>query len=155
MNQISTAWNACSAEIKNWLIRQPDVKVESLTSWLLPNLALKSNAIKYKQLPYSAAGQSRVADWEWWFVFSNTSSFAAPGYWQKDWHRPLIIIPVLLQLIMGNRRLMSCWMPARRMAMPPSMFYTARMITILLSVKMVSVRTGFFMSKPTNFGVNL
>lgn len=77
MNQISTAWNACSAEIKSWLIRQPDVKVESLTSWLLPNLALKSNAIKYKQLPYSAAGQSRVADWEWWFVFSNTSSFAA------------------------------------------------------------------------------
>ena len=77
MNHNFAALNECSAEIKNWLIRQPDVDVETLTGWLLENLSAKSNSIKYKPLSHASTNRSTVADWEWWFVFSDTSSFAA------------------------------------------------------------------------------
>jgi hypothetical protein len=77
MSPHSEAFNACSAEIKNWLIRQPDVDAGTLTNWLLENLAANSNTIRYKQLSDKSTDISHSADWEWWFVLSDQSSFAA------------------------------------------------------------------------------
>lgn len=75
-NQLSAAFNECSAEIKNLMSSQPEVKAEMLTGWLLNNLPKKIPSIKSKQFTHSAEMNIPPADWEWWFVFSNGNSFA-------------------------------------------------------------------------------
>lgn len=77
MNNICKSFNDCSAEVKKWLTKQPEVKEETLTDWLLYNLSEKIPALKYKQFTRSEEGRKTGADWEWWFVFSNKKAFAA------------------------------------------------------------------------------
>lgn len=64
-------------KLKNWLTKQPEVKEESLTDWLLYSLSESSPAIKYKQFNRIEEGRETGADWEWWFLFPNGKSFAA------------------------------------------------------------------------------
>ena len=61
--------------INEWLTEQPEVKEESLTDWFLYQLSRRIPGIKYKQFTRSEEGRKTGADWEWWFVFSNTRSF--------------------------------------------------------------------------------
>lgn len=77
MNSLCKSFSDCSAEVKRWLTKQPEVKEETLTDWLLYSLSEKIPAIKYRQFTRTEEGRKTGADWEWWFVFSNKKSFAA------------------------------------------------------------------------------
>jgi hypothetical protein len=58
-----------SKEIKNWLLKQPEVNEESLTDWLLYQISAKvKNTI---QIKFSRRKEAKKtgADWEWWFLF--------------------------------------------------------------------------------------
>ena len=76
MKQICDIFGECSSYVKDWLTKQPEVKEESLTDWFLFNLSEKLPNINYKQFSRTEEGRKTGADWEWWFVFSNTESFA-------------------------------------------------------------------------------
>ena len=65
-----------TAYIKNWIDKQPEVGEESITDWFLFNISEKLPNIKYKQFTRYDEGRVTGADWEWWFVFSNSQSFA-------------------------------------------------------------------------------
>lgn len=65
-----------TAYVKNWIDKQPEVGEESITDWFLFNISEKLPYIKYKQFTRYVEGRVTGADWEWWFVFSNSQSFA-------------------------------------------------------------------------------
>ncbi len=77
MHTICKSFTECSADIKKWLAKQPEVKEESLTDWFLYDLSEKVPTIKYKQFTRIEEGRKTGADWEWWFIFSDKESFAA------------------------------------------------------------------------------
>lgn len=76
MNQYCHVFKDCSSYIKNWIDKQPEVGEESITDWFLFNISEKLPYIKYKQFTRYVEGCVTGADWEWWFVFSNSQSFA-------------------------------------------------------------------------------
>lgn len=63
----------CSLYVRHWIEKQPEVKEESLTDWLLFELSRRIPRIRYKS--FSRHEESRVtgADWHWWFVFDRFS----------------------------------------------------------------------------------
>jgi hypothetical protein len=77
MTDYCRAFNDCSHDVKKWLTKQPEVKEESITDWFLYNISEKIKDVKYKQFSRSEEGKKTGADWEWWFVFSDTESFGA------------------------------------------------------------------------------
>src|SRR5688572_28704463 len=77
MNSISASFNECSAEIKRWLQREPEVKAETLTHWLLPQLSNLNQNIHFGHFDFHDQKHTPRADWQWWFVLSNVVSFAA------------------------------------------------------------------------------
>lgn len=60
-----------SMYIREWITKQPAVKEESLTDYLLFQISEKIPSIKYKAFSRQEESSSTGADWEWWFVFSN------------------------------------------------------------------------------------
>ena len=63
----------CSKYIRDWLLKQPHVKEESLTDWLLFEISQKNPAIYYKA--FSRYEESlNGADWEWWILTSESTS---------------------------------------------------------------------------------
>lgn len=54
-----------------WLHRQPAVKEESLTDWLLDYFDQKSTGIRYYQFTRHEEGRSSGADWDWWILLSH------------------------------------------------------------------------------------
>ncbi len=91
MNTICKSFNDCSADIKKWLTKQPEVKEESLTDRFLYNLSEKIPTIKYEQYTKTEEGRKTGADWEWWFIFSDKKSFAA-RIQEKNYNPQLIFI---------------------------------------------------------------
>lgn len=77
MNSICGCFIDGATKIKRWLAKQPEVKEETLTDWLLYNLSEESPAIRYKQFNRTEEGRKTGADWEWWFLFPNGRSFVA------------------------------------------------------------------------------
>lgn len=63
----------CSLYVRQWIEKQPEVKEESLTDWLLFEFSQRIPRIRYKS--FSRHEESRVtgADWHWWFVFDRFS----------------------------------------------------------------------------------
>jgi hypothetical protein len=74
--QICEAIRSSSIEAKQWLLKQPNVKEESITDWLLYDLSKKINYLKYYQFTRNEEGEFSGADWEWWII-TNKKSFAA------------------------------------------------------------------------------
>lgn len=66
----------CSNYVNYWLTKQPEVKEETLTDWFLFTLSEQSPVVKYKQFTRIQEGRETAADWEWWFILSDTRSFA-------------------------------------------------------------------------------
>lgn len=77
MDSICKSFNDCSADIKKWLTKQPEVKEESLTDRFLYDISERIPNVRYKQFTRTEEGRKTGADWEWWFIFSNKESFAA------------------------------------------------------------------------------
>jgi len=56
-----------SKKIHEWLCKQPNVKEESLTDWLLFELSQKNKLIKY--FAFTRNEESTIgADWDWWIL---------------------------------------------------------------------------------------
>lgn len=70
----------CSLYISNWMTRQPHVKEESLTDWLLFEISQNNPCIYYQAFSRHEEA-TNGADWEWWILTSdspqNTYSFNA------------------------------------------------------------------------------
>lgn len=62
-----------SAYIANWLAKQPSVKEESLTDWLLHEISSKSPRIRYVAFSRYVEARTTGADWEWWFLYPGGS----------------------------------------------------------------------------------
>lgn len=62
--------NKSSRYIRTWLQKQPEVKEESLTDWLLYDISQNVPRIKYKSFSRHIEARQTGADWEWWILFS-------------------------------------------------------------------------------------
>ena len=73
MNTDADRLRDSSLYVRKWLVRQPSVKEESITDWLLFDVSEKIDGVYYS--PFSRPEEARKtgADWEWWFVFRDFS----------------------------------------------------------------------------------
>lgn len=58
-----------SSYIRRWLTRQPGVKEESLTDWLLYNVSERLPFVQYVAFSHHQEARETGADWEWWILF--------------------------------------------------------------------------------------
>lgn len=63
-----------SLYVRDWIARQPAVKEESLTDWLLYDISQKINGIIYRAFSRHEEARVTGADWEWWFLFPDFSA---------------------------------------------------------------------------------
>lgn len=63
----------CSLYVRQWIEKQPEVKEESLTDWLLFELSRRIPRIRYKSFSRHEESHVTGADWHWWFVFDTFS----------------------------------------------------------------------------------
>ena len=56
--------------IGHWIHRQPYVREESLTDWLLFDMSENIKGAYYISFPRQEEANRTRADWEWWFLFS-------------------------------------------------------------------------------------
>lgn len=65
-----------SRECYDWLNKQPNVKEESLTDWLLYQADTRSDKVFYKS--FTRNEESHIgADWEWWILTENKCGLSA------------------------------------------------------------------------------
>ncbi|HUU46594.1 MAG TPA: DUF6615 family protein [Acidobacteriota bacterium] len=57
--------------VRDWFRRQPAVKEESLTDWLLFDISQKIPRVTYRAFSHHEEARQTGADWEWWFLFSS------------------------------------------------------------------------------------
>jgi len=62
-----------SAYIADWLTKQPSVKEESLTDWLLFEISSKTPRVRYTSFSRHDEARKTGADWEWWFLYPHGS----------------------------------------------------------------------------------
>lgn len=65
------ALQALSQYVRIWMQKQPEVKEESLTDWLLFDVSQKIPRITYKAFSRQEEARKTGADWEWWFLFAS------------------------------------------------------------------------------------
>ena len=51
-----------------WMRRNPALKEESITDWLLDFFDRNSSSVQYYQFDHHEEGQYSGADWDWWFL---------------------------------------------------------------------------------------
>jgi hypothetical protein len=73
MNNLCHIFNDAASYVQHWLTRQPAVKEETLTDWLLFEVSEKTNRIRYRMYSRHEEARQTGADWEWWFVGSKTN----------------------------------------------------------------------------------
>lgn len=64
-----------SKYIREWISKQPAVKEESLTDYLLFEMSKRIPRIQYKTFSRHIEAKTTGADWEWWFVLSNNCAY--------------------------------------------------------------------------------
>jgi len=57
-----------SHHVLGWLRRQPELKEESITDWLLDYFDQNSSQLRYYQFNRHEEGRVSGADWDWWFI---------------------------------------------------------------------------------------
>lgn len=67
----------CSQYIKQWILKQPHVKEESLTDWLLFDVSLRNPAIYYQAFSRNEEAVNG-SDWEWWVLTSEGLGSSCP-----------------------------------------------------------------------------
>ncbi len=68
MKTLRETTEAASQYVTGWLQRQPSVKEESITDWLLDYLDQHCSQIRYYQFSRHEEGRSSGADWDWWIL---------------------------------------------------------------------------------------
>jgi len=59
--------------VAHWMHRQPHVKEESITDWLLYEISEKRSNVAYHAFTRHEESSDTGADWEWWFLFHETA----------------------------------------------------------------------------------
>jgi hypothetical protein len=72
MNELCNILNSAASYVHHWLKRQPAVKEETLTDWLLFEISERTNRIRYRMFTRHEEARQTGADWEWWFVSKNS-----------------------------------------------------------------------------------
>ena len=67
------ALSSASRSVGAWMSKQPHVKEESITDWLLYDLSEKRKDIIYHAFSRHEESSLTGADWEWWFLFCQSS----------------------------------------------------------------------------------
>ncbi len=62
-----------STYLANWQAKQPSVKEESLTDWLLFEISSKTPRVRYASFSRHDEARKTGADWEWWFLYPHGS----------------------------------------------------------------------------------
>lgn len=57
-----------SAYVAGWLQRQPSLKEESITDWMLDYFVQHSSEVRYYQFTRHEEARISGADWDWWFL---------------------------------------------------------------------------------------
>lgn len=57
--------------VNGWLTRQPELKEESITDWLLDYFDQHTNQVRYYQFNRQEEGKFSGADWDWWLLLRN------------------------------------------------------------------------------------
>ncbi len=60
-------FHTVSKQIREWIYKQPHVKEESLTDWLLYNISSKEKVIHYHTFTRNEESKNG-SDWEWWVI---------------------------------------------------------------------------------------
>jgi len=63
-----------SVSVKKWIAKQPAVKEESITDWLLYDVSRSIPKITYRAFSRHEEARDTGADWEWWFLFPTFSA---------------------------------------------------------------------------------
>lgn len=71
--EFCAVFGLASSYVHTWLLKQPSVKEESLTDWMLFDIAEKSLKVRYQLFSRHNEGRFTGADWEWWFVSNSRS----------------------------------------------------------------------------------
>ena len=69
MNTDADKLRGSSLYVRKWLVRQPSVKEESITDWLLFDISENIKSVYYQAFTRHEEARKTGADWEWWFVF--------------------------------------------------------------------------------------
>lgn len=69
MNKDCKILKKASIYVRRWIEKQPNVKEESLTDWLLYSISNETDRIKYYSFTRNEEAKTTGADWEWWFLF--------------------------------------------------------------------------------------
>jgi len=60
-------------KIREWMEKQPAVKEESITDWLLFEVSNNIPRFYYKSFSRNEEAKETGADWEWWIVFDDST----------------------------------------------------------------------------------
>ncbi|NMM09036.1 MAG: hypothetical protein HHJ16_02010 [Polaromonas sp.] len=73
MNNVCQVFKDSAAYVQKWHEKQPAVKEESLTDWLLYDISQKSSLITYQAYTRHQEAKYTGADWEWeWWFLTNS-----------------------------------------------------------------------------------
>ena len=64
-----------SLYLREWISKQPAVKEESLTDYLLFQISEQVPKVYYKAFTRHEEAKTTGADWEWWVVFANNCAY--------------------------------------------------------------------------------
>lgn len=73
MQSLCDVLNQAASYVRDWQIKQPSVKEESLTDWMLFDISEKSSKVRYQLFSRHEEARTTGADWEWWFVSDRQS----------------------------------------------------------------------------------
>ena len=72
MNRYCTELRKICLKVREWIEKQPFVKEESITDWLLFEISNKIPRFYYKSFTRKEEAKETGADWEWWIIFDNS-----------------------------------------------------------------------------------
>ncbi len=69
MDEICKQLHQSSGFVRKWIAKQPAVKEESLTDWLLFDVSTRLPNVLYHAFTRHEEARHTGADWEWWLLF--------------------------------------------------------------------------------------
>ena len=72
MNRDCAELRKICLKVREWLKKQPSVKEESITDWLLFEISNNIPRFYYKSFTRNEEAKETGADWEWWIIFDDS-----------------------------------------------------------------------------------
>ena len=72
MDRDCTKLREICLKVQKWIEKQPSVKEESITDWLLFEISNNIPRFYYKSFSRNEEAKETGADWEWWIIFNDS-----------------------------------------------------------------------------------